>query len=77
MILGERLDLESTKPEKVKLNEHGQRVVRTVKGREVAADLLVCYFILSDAYCQTMNSDHSKHYRLVVVYRTNTEHRFA
>ena len=43
LILGERLDLESTKPEKVKLNERGQRVVRTVKGREVAADLLVCH----------------------------------
>ncbi|EJC99420.1 FAD/NAD-binding domain-containing protein [Fomitiporia mediterranea MF3/22] len=41
LVLGERLDLASTRPEAVKVNEQGQRVVRTVKGREVAADLLL------------------------------------
>ena len=41
MILGERLDLASTAPDAVKYNEHGQRVVKTVTEREVAADLLV------------------------------------
>lgn len=41
LILGERLDVESAKPENVKFNERGQRVVRTLGGREVAADLLV------------------------------------
>ena len=43
MILGERLDLTSTTPEAAKFNERGQRVVKTVAGREVAADLLVSY----------------------------------
>ncbi|THH06413.1 hypothetical protein EW145_g4104 [Phellinidium pouzarii] len=41
LVLGERLDLKSTLPENVKLNERGQRIVRTLKGREVAADLLL------------------------------------
>ncbi|ESK97088.1 amid-like nadh [Moniliophthora roreri MCA 2997] len=41
VILGERLDLRSVNDEPVKLNETGQRVVRTVKGREVAADLIL------------------------------------
>lgn len=41
MILGERLDLSSTAPDAVKYNERHQRIVKTVTGREVAADLLV------------------------------------
>ena len=41
MILGERLDLASTTSEAAKFNERGQRVVKTVTGREVAADVLV------------------------------------
>ena len=41
MILGERLDLATTRPENAKFNERGQRVVGTEKGREVAADVLV------------------------------------
>lgn len=41
LILGERLDLESTKPENIKFNARGQRVVRTLTEHEVAADLLV------------------------------------
>lgn len=42
VILGERLDLSSVDEEPEKTNEHGQRIVRTVTGREIAADLLVC-----------------------------------
>ena len=41
LILGERLDIESTKAENIKFNARGQRVVRTLAGREVAADLMV------------------------------------
>ncbi|KAI5116412.1 hypothetical protein M0805_000585 [Coniferiporia weirii] len=41
LVLGERLDLASTRAENTKINERGQRVVRTLKGREVAADLLL------------------------------------
>ncbi|KAL5501244.1 hypothetical protein ACEPAH_9631 [Sanghuangporus vaninii] len=41
LILGERLDLSSTLPEAAKFNEFGQRVVRTEKGREVAANILL------------------------------------
>lgn len=41
LILGERLDLESIEDGKAKVNEAGQKVVRTVTGREIAADLLV------------------------------------
>ncbi|KAF9467049.1 hypothetical protein BDZ94DRAFT_1249507 [Collybia nuda] len=41
VILGERLDLESVNEEPPKRNEKGQRVVRTVKGREIAADLIM------------------------------------
>ena len=41
LILGERLDIESTKAENIKFNARGQRVVRTLSGREVAADLMV------------------------------------
>ncbi|OCB90569.1 FAD/NAD-binding domain-containing protein [Sanghuangporus baumii] len=41
LILGERLDLSSTLPEAAKFNESGQRVVRTEKGREVAANILL------------------------------------
>lgn len=46
LLLGERLDLESTKPENRKVNKQGQRVVKTLKGREIAADLIVsaCFF---------------------------------
>ncbi|KAK1224814.1 hypothetical protein PQX77_012268 [Marasmius sp. AFHP31] len=41
VILGERLDLTSANDANAKLNERGQRVVRTVKGREIAADLVM------------------------------------
>ncbi|KAF9257141.1 FAD/NAD(P)-binding domain-containing protein [Marasmius fiardii PR-910] len=41
VILGERLDMTSVKDEPVKFNELGQRVVRTVKGRELAADYIM------------------------------------
>ncbi|KDQ22877.1 hypothetical protein PLEOSDRAFT_1050631 [Pleurotus ostreatus PC15] len=41
VILGERLDLKSVEEVPPKRNEAGQRVVRTVKGRELAADLLM------------------------------------
>jgi hypothetical protein len=41
LILGERLDLSSTENGKAKVNALGQKVVRTVTGREIAADLLV------------------------------------
>jgi len=41
LILGERLDLSSTANGKAKVNALGQKVVRTVTGREIAADLLV------------------------------------
>lgn len=47
MVLGERLDLASTTPEAVKYNERGQRVVKTVTGRELAADLLVSLLSLT------------------------------
>ncbi len=38
MILGERLDMSSVD----KVNDAGQRVVRTQSGKEIAADVLVC-----------------------------------
>ena len=41
LVLGERLDLESTRPEKLKFNLRRQRVVKTMSGRDVAADLMV------------------------------------
>lgn len=41
VILGERLDLDSADDANAKLNERGQRVVRTLKGREIAADLVM------------------------------------
>ncbi|KAF7985476.1 hypothetical protein HWV62_5247 [Athelia sp. TMB] len=41
VILGERLELESTQEEPPKRNAAGQRVVQTVTGREIAADLLL------------------------------------
>ncbi|KZP24001.1 iron uptake cluster protein [Athelia psychrophila] len=41
VILGERLDLDSTREEPPKRNPAGQRVVRTITGREVAADLIL------------------------------------
>ncbi|KAF9073475.1 hypothetical protein BDP27DRAFT_1215895, partial [Rhodocollybia butyracea] len=43
VILGERLDMHSTSldGESLELNERGQRVVKTVQGREVAADLIL------------------------------------
>ena len=47
LLLGERLDLESTKPERRKVNNRGQRVVKTLKGREIAADLIVSGLPLS------------------------------
>ena len=42
VILGERLDMNSTSDTVIKTNERGQRIVRTMQGREVAADLIVC-----------------------------------
>ncbi|KAJ3497804.1 hypothetical protein NLJ89_g10300 [Agrocybe chaxingu] len=41
VILGERLDMDSVEDGKGKHNERGQKVVRTVTGREIAADLLL------------------------------------
>ncbi|KAF8881689.1 hypothetical protein CPB84DRAFT_1838278 [Gymnopilus junonius] len=41
VILGERLDLDSTKNQSVKMDQYGQKVVRTVTGREIAADLIL------------------------------------
>ncbi|KAF5339311.1 hypothetical protein D9611_009916 [Ephemerocybe angulata] len=41
LILGERLDLSTVDEEKKVVNAQGQRVVRTEKGREIAADLLL------------------------------------
>ncbi|RDB21672.1 Apoptosis-inducing factor B [Hypsizygus marmoreus] len=41
VILGERLDLSSVDEKPGKTNERGQRIVRTVKGREIAADLIL------------------------------------
>jgi len=41
VILGERLDLDPHSPSEPKTNEYGQRIFRTLTGREVAADLLV------------------------------------
>ncbi|KAG5729559.1 Apoptosis-inducing factor like protein [Termitomyces sp. T112] len=41
VILGERLDMSSVKEQPVKHNELGQRIVRTVTGREIASDLLL------------------------------------
>lgn len=48
VILGERLDMQSTAldGEFLKLTERGQRVVKTVQGREVVADLIVRLFQL-------------------------------
>lgn len=41
LILGERLDLSSVEDGAGSVNAKGQKVVRTVTGREIAADLLV------------------------------------
>ncbi|KAF5376414.1 hypothetical protein D9615_008585 [Tricholomella constricta] len=41
VVLGERLDLSSVDEEPGKTNDNGQRVVRTVTGREIAADLVL------------------------------------
>ncbi|KAL0565631.1 hypothetical protein V5O48_016390 [Marasmius crinis-equi] len=41
VILGERLDMDSASDANPKLNERGQRVVRTLKGREISADLVM------------------------------------
>ncbi|KAF6747531.1 hypothetical protein DFP72DRAFT_919548 [Ephemerocybe angulata] len=41
LILGERLDLSTTDENQKVVNAQGQRVVRTEKGRELAADLLL------------------------------------
>ncbi|KAG6856063.1 hypothetical protein H0H87_007719 [Tephrocybe sp. NHM501043] len=41
VILGERLDLSSVDEQPEKFNERGQRVVRTMAGREIAADLIL------------------------------------
>lgn len=45
VILGERLDLDSVNEDPPKRNENGQRIVRTLKGREIAADLIVRYLL--------------------------------
>lgn len=42
VLLGQRLDLRTTLPENAEYNERGERIVRTVSGRVVAADLIVC-----------------------------------
>ncbi|PPQ85979.1 hypothetical protein CVT25_001678 [Psilocybe cyanescens] len=41
LILGERLDLGSIEKGEAKTNEAGQKIVRTVTGRKIAADLLL------------------------------------
>ncbi|CAA7264541.1 unnamed protein product [Cyclocybe aegerita] len=41
VILGERLDMDSVEDGKGKDNKRGQKVVRTITGREIAADLLL------------------------------------
>ncbi|KAJ7579263.1 hypothetical protein C8J56DRAFT_1030584 [Mycena floridula] len=41
VILGERLDLKCVSEESVKVNAAGHRVVRTMKGREIAADIIL------------------------------------
>ncbi|KAE9397482.1 FAD/NAD(P)-binding domain-containing protein [Gymnopus androsaceus JB14] len=41
VILGERLDMNSTSDTVIKTNEQGQRIVRTMQGREVVADLIL------------------------------------
>ncbi|KAH9475074.1 Fe-regulated protein 8 [Psilocybe cubensis] len=51
LILGERLDLGSIENGQAKTNEAGQKVVRTVTGREIAADLLASSsMLISDPY---------------------------
>lgn len=54
IILGERLDLESAKSGKV--NDRGQRVVRTMNGREIAADLLVGFHLAVTCSISELNS---------------------
>lgn len=50
VILGERLDMQSILfADAIKLNKQGQRVARTLQGREVAADLIVGS--LSPTFC--------------------------
>ncbi|KAG8739616.1 hypothetical protein FRC10_005387 [Ceratobasidium sp. 414] len=41
VLLGERLDLQTTLPENAEYNERGERIVKTVSGRGVAADLVL------------------------------------
>ncbi|KAG8683983.1 hypothetical protein FRC08_013964 [Ceratobasidium sp. 394] len=41
VILGERLDIQTTLPENAEYNERGERIVRTLSGRAVAADLVL------------------------------------
>ncbi|QRW10316.1 apoptosis-inducing factor 2 [Ceratobasidium sp. AG-Ba] len=41
MLLGQRLDIRTTLPENTEYNENGERVVRTVSGRVIAADLVL------------------------------------
>ncbi|KAF4582710.1 hypothetical protein EYR40_002634 [Pleurotus pulmonarius] len=54
VILGERLDLKSVEEVPPKRNDSGQRIVRTIKGRELAADLLVRYTLRRHANTQIM-----------------------
>ena len=57
LLMGERLDLESTKPERRKVNNRGQRVVKTLKGREIAADLIVSGIPLSCGWRADIHCD--------------------
>ncbi|KAG9117701.1 hypothetical protein FRC07_007338 [Ceratobasidium sp. 392] len=41
MLLGQRLDLRTTLPENAEYNERGERIVKTILGRAVAADLVL------------------------------------
>lgn len=41
VILGQRLDLNTTLPENAEYNEKGERVVRTVSGQIICAELIV------------------------------------
>lgn len=51
VILGERLDLDSI-GEEPKTNALGQRIVRTVKGRVIAADMIVS-LSASPTFCRS------------------------
>ena len=50
VILGERLDLAST-DDRTHGTRDGRRIVRTARGREIVADLVVCCFPPLTALC--------------------------